>query len=89
MWKVRGFVEFVHPQAFHPVQAAATYDKRSQGARLVGTDNDEMKFAAIRKCVATGLYPCILMHGTVGMLGKQPPALGLVVDRAEFLNNPY
>jgi hypothetical protein len=89
MWKVRGFVEFVHPQAFHPVQASATYDKRSQGARLVGTDNDEMKFAAIRKCVATGLYPCILVHGTVGVLGEQPPALRLIVYVPEFLNNSH
>ena len=88
MGKIRGFVEFVHPQAFHPVQPAATYNKRPEGTRLVGTDNDKMQFAAIPECVATGLDPCILMHGTVGILGKQPPALRFIVDGAEFLNNP-
>jgi len=89
MRKICGFIEFVHSQAFHPVQPAATYDKGSEGAGLVGTDYDKMKFAAICKCVATGLYPCILVHGTVGILGKQPPALRFIVDCAEFLNNPY
>jgi hypothetical protein len=89
MWKVGRFVEFVHSQAFHTVQAAAAHDKRPERAGLVCTDHDEMKFAAVAKCVATGLYPCILVHGTVGMLGKQPPALRFIVDGAEFLNNPY
>ena len=89
MGKICRLVEFVYPQTFHPVQPAAPYDKRSESARLVGTDNDEMKFAAIRKCVATGLYPCILVHGTVGVLGEQPPALRLIVYVPEFLNNSH
>jgi hypothetical protein len=88
MGKVRRFVEFVHSEALHAVQAAATHDKRPERAGLVGTDHDEMKFAAIAKCIATGLYPCILVHRTVGILGKQPPALRFIVDNAEFLNNP-
>jgi len=89
MGKVRGFIEFVYTQTFHPVQTPAPHNKGSKRARLVLTDNDEMKFAAIGKCIATGLYPCILVHGTVGMLGKQPPALRFIVDCAEFLDNPY
>ena len=88
MGKIRGFVEFVHSQALHTVQAAAANDKRPERSRLVCTDHDKMKFAAVAKCVATGLDPCILVHGTVGMLGKQPPALRLIIDGAEFLNNP-
>ena len=88
MGEVCGFIEFVHPQTFHPVQPPATYYERPKGAGLVSTDNDKMEFAAVGKCIATGLYPGILVHRTVGMLGKQPPALGLVVDCAEFLNNP-
>ena len=88
MGKVGGFVEFVHSQALHTVQAAAANDKRAERTRLVCTDHDKMKFAAIGKCIATGLYPCILVHRTVGMLGKQPPALRFIVDNAEFLNNP-
>ena len=89
MRKVRRLVEFVHPQAFHPVQAAAAHDKRSERAGLVGTDDDKMEFAGVGKCITTCLYPCILVHGAVGMLGKQPPALRFIVDCAEFLNNPY
>ena len=89
MRNVRGLVEFVHPQAFHPVQPAAAHDKRSERAGLVSTDDDKMEFARVGKCISTGLYPCILVHGTVGMLGKQPPALRFIVDCAEFLNNPY
>jgi hypothetical protein len=88
MGKVRGLVQFVHSEAFHTVQAAAANYKRPERAGLVCTHHDKMKFAAVAKCVATGLYPCILVHGTVRMLGKQPPALRFIVDGAEFLNNP-
>ena len=61
--------------------------KWTKRAGLVVTDNNQMKFA--RKCIAASLYPGILVHRAVGILRKQPPALRFIVDRAEFLEDPY
>ena len=87
MGEVGRLVQFVHTQTFQPVQPPATDNEWTKRAGLVVTDNNQMKFA--RKCIATSLYPGILVHRAVGVLRKQPPALRLIVDGAKFLEDPY
>jgi hypothetical protein len=89
MREVGGLVQFVHAQTFHPVEAPAAHDQRSQCAGLIRANNNEMKFAAVGKCVRAGLYPGVLVHWTVGILGEQGPTFGLVFDCTEFLDNSY
>ena len=89
MREICGFVQFVDSQAFHAVQTPPADDEGAEGTWLVRADNDQMKFAAVRKCHATRLYPRILVHRRVGVLCQELPALRFILDSAEFLDNPY
>src|SRR6516165_11020055 len=89
MWKIRGLIEFVDPQAFDPGYRPSSHNQRPDCARLVGTDHNHMELAETCKCRAACFHPCILVHGAVGILAEELPAAGLGLDRAEVLDNPH
>jgi hypothetical protein len=89
MGKVGRLIKLVNAKAFHPIEPSAPHDKRAEGSRLSGTDNNELQLAAGGEGRRTGLNPCILVHRTVGLFGKESPALSLVINRTELMDNPH
>lgn len=89
MWKVSGLIEYADSQRFDPRYRPSGHHQGAQGRRFIGANDDQVEFSRIRKSGAACFYPCVLMHGAAGLLRKESPALRLVFDGAEFLDNPY
>ena len=73
MREVRGFIQLVDPQAFHPVQRPFTHYKWTESAGLVRANDDQLQFAAVDEGIGTRLHPRVLMHWTVGFFSDKIP----------------
>ena len=88
MRKVGRLIQRIHTETFHSVnKPTAAHDQRTYSARLICTNNDELQYAVSCKDAGTGFHPCELVHGAVGVVGKQTPSLCFVLDRTEFPDN--